>query len=549
MEPKTVRCSKKKQHLASPAPGIASGISRRRFLQSGTAVAAAGVVAASRAADTNQLPVDIEIFSPKPQFGPSPIEFDQELVLLINRMTGGFSLAEYQLAESLGYEGYLAEQLDHLNLIGPNDPALEARLVNYDSLDLTAQEAYDLHPPNEDIWVRRQAETVQLMWSVYARAQLYYHLAHFWNHHLNIDVQLDAFQSYTMYPFIRDAILPNALGDVPALIDASAHGAAMMAYLNNNQNTKNNPDENYARELMELHTLGVDNGYNQTDIEELARILTGWTTCGNVNGCAGTGHEYGEFRFIQANHDTGPKQVIGYVVPSDMGILEGEGFIQYVTALPNCAEFIATKLVRYFIGGLGFAYNPPSDLVEYIKWIYLNSNPIGSIKPMVEAILQKEIFLNLRVPKYRRPYSLATAALRVVNPNMIPTSPGFLPGLRNSLDSVGMHPNHWGPPDGPYDSQAWSEGGVVQRWAFLNTLATNGFAEVPNFSVGAMLAQVDSNAPGLQAAGFNALLAGGRMTPKEVKAIQDFIGYGSASESTLKEAFALAMQLPTFQII
>ncbi len=479
--------------------------------------------------------------------------FDPDLVLLIDRITGGFSVAEYAHAASLGYDGYLAEQLDYESLIGANDPDLQARLVPYDTQNMTSLEILQTYSPmNMSGIALFQATTIQMVSAVYAKAQLYHRMFQFWNHHLNIDINSSGAQRFLLWPFLRDVVLANAMTSVPDLIRASAHGGAMMLYLNNNTNVSTAPNENYARELMELHTLGLDNGYTQTDIEELARILTGWSVCLSGGGCNGGTLEYGDFRFRSNVHDTGNKTLLGIPITGQSGAageMEGEQAITILVEHENAADFFARKLCRFFLGGLSIDYDPPEDIVQLVKWTYLNSNPIGDIRSMLSVILQRDVLSTHAVPKFRRPYDLTTAALRAIDANVIVTHPAFMPSLRFLMNLMGMHPNFWGPPNGPLDSKAWSEGGMISRWGYVDAVSRGLINDVSPFSVTQLLASVGATAPGTQAQGLSDLLTGGRMSPQEVQSVQDFIGFGTVTEAGLKEALGLAMSLPSYQFI
>ncbi len=531
------------QPLTSDNNGSGDASSRRQFLGVSALSGAAGFLSEAVSAKA----------ATSASSNVAGAGFDPDLVLLIDRITGGFSLADYQYAESLGYDAYLAEQLNYETLIGANDPALQAKLVDYDIQNMSSLEiliAYN--PMNMSFNPLRQATTIQIMWQVYGRAQLYYRMFQFWNQHLNIDINSSTTQRFILWAFLRDKVLANAMTSVPELIQASSQGAAMLFYLNNNTNVASAPNENYAREVMELHTLGVDNGYTQTDIEELARILTGWSVCLSAGGCSGGTYEYGDFRFITGTHDTGDKMLLGNLIQGQSGAAgmnEGIEAITILTEHPNTADYISRKLCRHFLGGINYSYDPPEDVVQMVKWTYLNSNPIGDIRSMLSVMLQKDVLTNASTPKFRRPLDLTTSSLRAVGADLSVSSPGFLSLLSFYMDSMGMHPNFWGPPNGPFDSKTWSEGGAIPRWSYLDALSRGSLTDVVIFSVTNLLISVNASAPGTQAQGLNELLTGGRMTQKEVEAIQDFIGFGTASESRLKEALGLAMSLPTYQFI
>ena len=157
----------------------------------------------------------------------------------------------------------------------------------------------------------------------------------------------------------REVIRKHALGSFRDLVWASAHSPAMMTYLDNQANEKSHPNENYARELMELHTLGVDGGYSQKDVMELARCLTGW----NVKE-----HFWlGDFVFKEELHDSGVKHVLGLAIQPS-GIQEAEQVIEMLAVHPSTAKFISTKLARRFI-----ADEPPQPLIEKAAQTFLNT--------------------------------------------------------------------------------------------------------------------------------------------------------------------------------
>jgi hypothetical protein len=161
--------------------------------------------------------------------------------------------------------------------------------------------------------------------------------------------------------------------------------------------------------------------------------------------------------------------------------------------------------------------------VQVVSWTYLNNGTaIGDIPSMLAVLLQKDVLTQYAVPKLRRPFDLLTATLRGVQAEVDPgavSGTNLLRELREDLELMGMHPQYWGPPDGPADSQAWSQGGLLSRWNYQSKLADNGAPEVANFTVGVggLLDLVGATAAEA-AQGLNELLTGGRMEPKEVAA-------------------------------
>src|SRR5687767_5012957 len=186
----------------------------------------------------------------------------------------------------------------------------------------------------------------------------------------------------------RDTIRPNAMGKFSTLLQATAQSPAMLFYLDNFQSVSPNAmqrprapqqqrrrgiNENYARELMELHTIGVDGGYTQKDVQEVARCFTGWTIFQPRGGAAAVNAMMGEagrrnagtFFFNMRAHDDGEKVVLGQKIPAGGGIKDGLMVLDILTHHPSTAKFIATKLVRHFV-----ADNPPASLVNRVAATY-----------------------------------------------------------------------------------------------------------------------------------------------------------------------------------
>jgi uncharacterized protein (DUF1800 family) len=223
----------------------------------------------------------------------------------------------------------------------------------------------------------------------------------------------------------------------------------MMVYLDNQANEKSHPNENYARELMELHTLGVDGGYTQQDVMELARCLTGW----NVKE-----HFWlGDFVFKEDLHDTGVKKVLNMPIPQ-AGILEAEQVIEMLCTHSSTARFISTKLVRRFL-----ADEPPREIVEKAARTFLDTH--GDIKSVLRVILLDG--LALAQPKYKRPANFVLSALRMLNVETDATA------LHDHLLRMGQLYFNWPTPDGyPDRSEAW-QGNLMPRWQFAFELIRN----------------------------------------------------------------------------
>lgn len=288
-------------------------------------------------------------------------------------------------------------------------------------------------------------------------------LVTFWSNHLCVSAaakgQVTAFAGH----YERSAIRPHVLGRFEEMVLASAKHPAMLYYLDNVQSI--GPDsvagrrsvrggnarglnENYARELLELHTMGVDGGYGQDDVEALARILTGWTVSG-VGLSAREGEAVG-FIFRPARHEPGEKVVLGQrygggSTRGDEGLKEGEEVIRDLCRHPSTARFIAAKLVRHFVSD-----DPPEAAVERIAGVFRDSE--GDLQAVAHAVIDLEEAWTTPHRKFRTPQEWLVAVLRAFRVDEVPErAPGVLRQLRHTL---------WAPasPKGYEDTQGpWSD--------------------------------------------------------------------------------------------
>ena len=247
----------------------------------------------------------------------------------------GVTPGEMARANQLGWQAYLNAQLNYTRI---SDDTVENFIAT--KWPLMSQTSDTLFSADAG-QVQTQLQESTIYRSAFSSRQLYQRMVEFWTDHFNQDVDK---VGYLLVADQRDVIRKNALGKFPDLLKASAHSASMMAYLDQNTSNKNAPNQNYAREIMELHTLGVDGGYTQNDVAELSRVLTGWTVVGR-----------GQFAFNPNFHDWGSKTVLGVTIPAGSpsigadGIKEGEQMLDFLASHPSTAKFIATKLLKWLL--------------------------------------------------------------------------------------------------------------------------------------------------------------------------------------------------------
>lgn len=487
--------------------------SRRALLAAGAlgALSAAGVVRPASAGE------------PRPLGASADIDPNALLVRLINRTTFGFTSAELARAKALGYWGYIDEQLALTEADETQD--LRDRLALYTTLTLTGDQAYTL---NNHTLQRTELVESTILRALRSRRQLYERLVEFWSDHFNVDVNVNH-AAYIKTVDDREVTRRYALATFPQLLLATMQSPSMLSYLGNDQNTALGPNENLARELLELHTMGVGTGYTQADVRAVARALTGWTlwtpTATSDPALRGT------FRYNDAVHDKGEKVFMGHVLPANRGIEDGLDVLNILAAHPSTAARIARKLCHRFIGEAC-----PQAHVDAVARVYTSTQ--GDIKSMVRAVLRPEALWDAR-PKFKRPFHFLVSALRPLPHTLV-----SLANARGWLINAGHQPFHWNPPDGYPDSTEYWRGNLLARWNFGMTVAP-GTASTIQVNTAGFFANCSS---GYEVAHwFDTEAMGWSMRMEEKQRIAAFMGNGNPNTTMRQESLWLCMAAPSFQ--
>jgi uncharacterized protein (DUF1800 family) len=378
-----------------------------------------------------------------------------------------------------------------------------------------------------------QIEQAKLVRAVDSRRQLQEVLADFWNNHFNIDVKKQECRVYKITDD-RDAIRPHIWGKFRDLLEASAKSPAMLYYLDNVSSTaaknmvaaaepmmqqvaarpkkKNKAtglNENYGREIMELHTLGVDGGYTQKDVTEVARCFTGWSVKKKT----------GEFVFNANEHDNSPKVVLGHQIPAGGGIQDGETVLDILASHPATAHHISLELCQRFVSD-----NPPTALVDRVAAVFTKTG--GDLRQVTEAILTSPEFLSPADydTKIKSPLEFAVSAVRASGSSIIVPSQ-FDPhdkkmasvegdavrGRSNPAEKLSKAPRqslNWHiyelgeplfactPPTGYKEvSTTWvSPGALIERLNFATALTSQGLSDI-NFDPKTVIGRADLDNP------------------------------------------------------
>lgn len=439
-----------------------------------------------------------------------------ELRRTLNRLTFAPRAEEFARANEIGRDAWLEEQLAPETL---DDWECDSRTRGMDTLWMDADLALNARTEG----IKPQLQGARALRAVYSRRQLFENIVEFWTDHFSISI--DKFDCLWLKVVDdREVIRKHALGNFPDLLWASMRSPAMLHYLDNQENFAGAPNENYARELLELHSLGVDAGYTQRDVRETARALTGWT----VN----QKWRRGRFEFDPAAHDDGEKQLLGVTLTAGGGARDGERVFEAILAHPALPRFIARKLVRRFVADV-----PLPALVNRVADVF--SKTRGGIKPMLRAIFYAPEFSHAP-PKYKRPLDFVAGALRQLDAETDAGAP-----VQNALARMGQPLFQWATPDGFPDSAAAWKNNLLPRWQFALALAAN---EIADTRVGWEKLQALGGDGSLRAAlqNFSPLLLGAEFSETQLESIVAQ-GRDMPQQLTLPFAIAVLLASPQYQ--
>jgi uncharacterized protein (DUF1800 family) len=400
---------------------------------------------------------------------------------LLDRLAYGPRPGDIERVAQLGADRYIDEQLDPDRIEEPE--ALQEQMDSLETLRLGTAELYRRYGPQERKQVKddpeakkqyqravnhvaEQAMQARLMRAVYSPAQLQEVMTDFWFNHFNV-FRGKGLDRLWLGTYERDAIRPYALGRFRDLLGATAKHPAMLFYLDNWHSTiaktdffgdqKGGLNENYAREVMELHTLGVDGGYTQKDVTELARVLTGWTFLpkdwlrgGNAS-----------FAFEPKRHDFGDKIVLGQHFGGE-GQAEGERALDLLARSPATAHHISYQLAQYFV-----ADDPPPALVDRMAQRFLQTD--GNIREVLRTLFHSPEFWSARDigNKFKTPYQYVVSAARASGVEIRNYRPLF-----KAMNQLGMPLYGCQTPDGYKNTEAaWlNPDAMVYRLNFATAL-------------------------------------------------------------------------------
>lgn len=419
---------------------------------------------------------------------------------ILNRISFGVTTQSLTKLEKMGYKAYLNEQLNPSKesqvflekkqqfKFSEQDEGLKGRKFQY--FDASLETLWKITKNEKTVERHAEAVAAEVVVATYLRAvyspwQLRELLVQFWHNHFNISVEVHDAIPILLPLYDRDVIREHCLGNFRAFLEAVAKSQAMLFYLDNAFSRASPANENYARELFELHTLGEDNYYNHLynkwrevpgaiegkavgyideDIYEAARAFTGWTVADGDEGEGGDKPNTGDFLYVEKWHDNYQKRVLGIEFASNQApMADGRKVLDILATHPGTARFICTKLCRKFI-----ADHPPKSVIDKAvkAWLAHVESP-DQIKRVVEVILLSDEFEASLGTKVKNPFELLMSTFRTLDVE-------FKPNLTMNwmLREMGYHLFTWPTPTGhPDEATYWLNSNMLlKRWNIMPML-------------------------------------------------------------------------------
>ncbi len=480
---------------------------------------------------------------------------DEQVAHVLSRLTFGARPGDVARVREIGVDAFIAQQLQPQRIA---DPRLEAWLSQFETLDLSYADLQKAYPrpaealqalapggrnslsPTDSAEFRRvvagvrrvttEVQSARIGRALITQRQLEEVLTDFWLNHFSVFSGKSAQMRYAIAEYENQTIRPHAMGHFRDLLGAVAKSPAMLLYLDNWQSAADSGrprtaaprlprgrarglNENYGRELLELHTLGVDGGYTQADVIDVARALTGWTFLPQrpdqarplQRAIAARLPEPGVFFFDPGAHDAGEKTVLGHRLRPGRGIEDGEEVLDLVARHPATARHIATKLARRFVGD-----EPPDELIDRAAAVFTRTD--GDIREVVRTIVTSAEFFSATAfrSKVKTPFEVVVSALRALDAAPDPT-----PRTAQVVANLGQPIYGRTTPDGwPDVAREWmGTGAILGRINFGLAVGANRLpgARPTDWPGAASLINADRDA---QVDGVIAVFLGGRVSPE-----------------------------------
>ena len=462
---------------SQPSPSTDSAIGRRGLLAlplaavaaacgpSSTTTAPATTTSAAGGGSevtTTPAPTSTSTIAPAPSVVELTAKRENPELHLAKRATFGATPEVVESIVGLGRATWLEQQLQPAGL---DTGAVDAKISTLPALAIT--------DPSESLAVylqtqqapqaRLQLQLATVIRAVESPAQLYERMVEFWSDHFNVPA--DGNYLGVMRHHLDLDLREHALGRFKDLVVAVTRSPAMMEYLDNYKSRAGAINENFARELLELHTVGVDGPYNEADVVDTARLLTGWTML----------RRQGRFAFADRLHDDGAVDIMGWTRPAGSDHEQhGVDFLHWLAVHPDTAAFVCTKLARRFVSD-----DPSPELVSAMTNTWLAGD--SEIAPVLRTMFEHDEFGAAAGAKFNRPLDFTYSLLRRLQADITPTTgTGELRAIALALEALGQIPMTWPSPDGFPDTEAaWlNTGALLNRWNFIGDVVAGATGAV-----------------------------------------------------------------------
>jgi len=386
--------------------------------------------------------------------------FDRRIHLL-KRLTYGATPAERDRIVAIGEAAWLNEQLSPATL---NTAAVDAKIAALPAIGMAPLDLFTNYPDNQTAKLAgNQLQYATWIRALESPAQLHERMVEFWSDHFNVPMED---RQVTLFKIVEDrtAIRPYALGKFKELLVASATSPAMLRYLDNYLSKVGAINENYGRELLELHAVGVGN-YTEADVVAASRLLTGWSIDNATRA----------FKYKAQQNDPAVVTILGWTRPaSGNGFTHGVEFLQWLAMQPKCAQYVCGKIARRFVSD-----RPDAALVNAMVTAWLaNDSAIG---PVLKAMVAHPAFDASSAQKFRRPFDYAAFGMRALRASLNPTATANqIKKIGKALDQMGQLTFEWPAPNGYPDVEgAWlNTGAMLTRWNFVGDMIGGAFPPI-----------------------------------------------------------------------
>ena len=436
--------------------------------------------------------------------------------------------------------GQGVEQWVEAQLSPAADPELDSRLAGLRTLGYSVSQVLALYNADQRTLgvILDEFNSAKMIRAVHGRNQLQEVLVDFWFNHFNVDVS-GSFERFSVPAYERDAIRPHVLGRFRDLLGATAAHPAMLYYLDNylsrgprvvGGRAVTGLNENYGRELLELHTVGVSAGYTQADVIDSARCFTGWTIDNTTTG--------GNFVFVLANHDREAKSVFGLSLPAGGAQDDGERLLDFLATHAATAQLVSRKLAQRFVSD-----DPPAGLVSAMAETFLDSG--GDIAEVLRRMASSAAFWAAAFDgssKAKTPIEFTASALRALDAEV-----GSAQGLTTPITGMGMPLYRCNPPTG-YSNRGveWlNPSAHLSRVNFGLDLAS-GAVRGATVNPAAIVSGADLNDPRAIATAFGNEILPGRLSAQTIDAVARVDTRSTVSVSA--RALGLLLSSPEFQV-